>query len=235
MNRCPHCRTWGSVPAAQADRDPRRDLGIVPSTKSPPPAPPRLLTHLDALDRLLGGGVAHPTSTLLAGEPGAGKTTLCTQILHGVAVGGHRCLYASGEESQGAVLRRFHRIAASHDGVDVLELTDLAVLYRQAHRYRLAVVDSIQSFGEGIREVRHNIKRLQQLPRGGTSVIILGHVTSDGSIAGPRTLEHYVDAVLALNLDRVLTVHKNRNGVAPARCAYRMTSGGLIPAPVRSR
>jgi DNA repair protein RadA/Sms len=196
------------------------------------PAVPRTPTGLAEVDRVLGGGLVAGSLVLVGGEPGVGKSTLLLQVAAGVAVASGSVLYATGEESAAQVRLRASRLGlvAGPAGMatEVLATGDVGTIaeHARATRPALVVVDSIQTMTvdelEGpagsVGQVRESALRLMDLAKGESiAVILVGHVTKEGSIAGPKTLEHLVDAVLELGGERsgvlrVLRASKNRFG-----------------------
>jgi DNA repair protein RadA/Sms len=212
---------------------------------------PRIPTGIGELDRVLGGGLVPGSLVLVGGEPGVGKSTLLLQAAAGVvrAAGspGGRVLYATGEESAAQVRLRAARLGLAAgpvaEAIDVLagsEIGRIAELAREA-RPTLVVVDSIQTMtvdeldgpAGSVGQVRESALRLMDLAKGeGIAVILVGHVTKDGSIAGPKTLEHLVDAVLDLGGERtgvlrVLRATKNRFGSTEEIGVFELGEGGM--------
>ena len=216
----------------------------------------RLPTGLGELDRVLGGGIVPGSLLLIGGEPGVGKSTLLLQVAGGVAgrvagaaghpgVGG--VLYATGEESAGQVRLRAARLGLSagpaSDAVAVLATSEVGAVIEAARSTRpaLVVVDSIQTMttdeldgpAGSVGQVRESALRLMELAKGdGIAVVLVGHVTKDGSIAGPRTLEHLVDAVIDLGGDRggvmrLVRASKNRFGSTDELGVLEMGESGL--------
>ena len=220
---------------------------------------PRLGLGMDELDRVLGGGLVPGSVVLLGGEPGIGKSTLLLQAAAGLtrATGvGTQVLYATGEESPGQVRLRAARLGLlagpSGDGVRVLAEHDVGriVEVARAQRPGLVVVDSIQTAtvddldgaAGSVGQVREATLRLMDLAKGdGIAVILVGHVTKDGSIAGPKTLEHLVDAVVNLEGERyaalrLLRATKNRFGSTDEIGVFEMAEDGLreVADPARA-
>ena len=233
--------TAGSDPIALAD------LGVE--------ATPRLTVGIGELDRVLGGGIVPGSVVLIGGEPGIGKSTLLLQAAAGVA-GGGAVLYATGEESAGQLRLRAERLgvlaAPAAAAVQVVAESDVGRIVELARelRPRLLVVDSIQTATVGeldgpagsVGQVREATLRLMEVAKGeGIAVLLVGHVTKEGTIAGPRTLEHLVDAVLNLEGDRyaalrVLRTAKNRFGSTEEVGVFEMREEGLaeVADPARA-
>lgn len=208
----------------------------------------RLPTGIGELDRVLGGGIVPGSLLLIGGEPGVGKSTLLLQVAGGVAAGpGGGVLYATGEESAGQVRLRAARLGLGSgpaaDAVAVLATSEVGAIIEAARASRpaLVVVDSIQTMtvdeldgpAGSVGQVRESALRLMELAKGdGIAVVLVGHVTKDGSIAGPRTLEHLVDAVIDLGGDRggvmrLVRAAKNRFGSTDELGVLEMGEFGL--------
>ncbi|HXI45421.1 MAG TPA: DNA repair protein RadA [Candidatus Acidoferrales bacterium] len=221
------------------------------------PAVPRITTDLPELDRVLGGGLVPGSLVLVGGEPGVGKSTLLLQAAAGIvrAAADRRVLYVSGEESGAQVRLRAQRLGLlsgpSADAIAVLadgEVGRIAEIAR-ATRPSLVIVDSIQTMTvddlEGpagsVGQVRESALRLMDLAKGeGIAVILVGHVTKDGSIAGPKTLEHLVDAVIELGGERggtlrLLRATKNRFGSTEEIGVFELDETGLVEVPDPAR
>jgi len=244
--RCPGCGAWGTIEeVAGASRDGhgsapvplRRDAGMSVDA--------RVSTGLGDLDRVLGGGLVPGSVTLLAGEPGIGKSTLLLQLLAGVAAEGHPCLLVSGEESHAQVAGRTRRLGIDGDQISFAPGRDLAAVLSTATEARpfLLAVDSIQALRDtsgsqvpgGVSQVRTCADALVGLAKTlDIAVVMTGHVTKDGDLAGPRALEHAVDIVLSFDGDarsglRVVSGGKNRFGAEGESAWYEMGAGGLAP------
>ncbi|MCE2942449.1 MAG: DNA repair protein RadA [Gemmatimonadota bacterium] len=205
----------------------------------------RWRTGLGEFDFVLGGGIVPGSVVLVGGEPGIGKSTLLLQVAALLTRAGRPCLYVSGEESALQVKLRAARLDGGADEVELLSETALETIAATALERRPAalVVDSIQTVYtaelEGapgnVGQVRECAARLMRLAKDtGIAVILVGHVTKGGGIAGPKTLEHIVDTVLYFEGDgtldhRVLRATKNRFGSVDEIGVFRMTGGGLVP------
>jgi DNA repair protein RadA/Sms len=257
--QCRSCGSWNSLvetvvrePAKRA----RTSHSVVGSSGSVP-APlreigdadlPRSPVGMSEVDRVLGGGLVPGSLVLVGGEPGVGKSTLLLQAAAGIAAGGGSVLYATGEESAGQVRLRASRLGLldgpAGERVSVVAESDVgrvAELARQA-RPDLVVVDSIQTAtveeldgaAGSVGQVRESALRLMDLAKGeGIAVVLVGHVTKEGSIAGPKTLEHLVDAVLNLEGERyaalrLLRATKNRFGSTDEVGVFEMREPGLV-------
>jgi predicted ATP-dependent serine protease len=211
---------------------------------------PRLRSEIEPLDRVLGGGLVEGSILLLGGKPGCGKSTLLAQALAKILeINGDdtdRVLYATGEESIPQVAMRAHRVLAADDRILVVHNHDVDRVLRHAERIRplVLVVDSISilstqdltSAPGTVPQVRECTQRLADFAKtSGTAVVLIGHVTRDGTIAGPNTLDHIVDVVLQLYKDpdmdrlRYLRAHKNRFGDTSEAGGFEMTNLGLVP------
>ena len=240
--RCPGCGGWGTIaeraPAASPARATRLEtLG------GAPPEGERIPTGFPSVDRVLGGGLVPASVTLLAGEPGIGKSTLLLQLVANLSAAGLPCLLASGEESRGQVAARARRLGVGGDAVSFVSGRDLGPLLEAARGARpfLLAVDSIQTLRDpdagqvpgGPSQVRACADALVGLAKAeGIAVLLAGHVTKDGDLAGPRTLEHAVDVVLAFEGDarsgvRTLVGGKNRFGPEGEAAWFEMTGEGL--------
>ncbi len=203
----------------------------------------RIPTGSGELDRVLGGGLVKGSVVLVGGEPGIGKTTLLLQVLSGMAAAGKRVLYISGEESARQIRLRAERIDALDPGLLVLIESGLEAILEAAcgSRPEVLVLDSVQAVQSArnpsppgtIAQVREAAARLIALAKGtGVSVFLVGHVTKDGSIAGPKVLEHMVDTVLYFETDtgqqfRMIRASKNRYGSTNEVGIFRMGDRGL--------
>jgi DNA repair protein RadA/Sms len=249
VGRCGECQAWGTVDVAGAAK-PARVVSAGPVSAPARPigevdvqAAKTTATGLDELDRVLGGGLVPGAVLLLAGEPGIGKSTLLLEVAALHAERG-TALYVTGEESAEQVRLRADRIGAITDRLYLAAETDLAAVLGQidAVAPQLVVVDSIQTIGSAevdgaaggvsqVREVAANLIRVAK-ERGITTVVV-GHVTKDGSIAGPRVLEHLVDVVLYFEGDRhsrlrMIRAVKNRYGPTDELGCFDLSEMGII-------
>ncbi len=254
MGKCTACGAWEAVQEVRGSlkRDLQRsDSAFVQGHYSGPVALPDVLvtdsqrepTGLVELDRVLGGGVVPGMVALLGGEPGIGKSTL---LLQWAATSKGLVLYASGEESERQIKLRAQRLGAENPGIHLLAETDVRRILEAAERMKpdLLLVDSIQTLFDpdfessagSVSQVRGCATLLTRWAKAtGTPLVLVGHVTKDGSLAGPKVLEHLVDTVLAFEGDRhhhhrLLRALKNRFGAAFELGVFAMTERGLVPA-----
>jgi DNA repair protein RadA/Sms len=215
---------------------------VLAEVKPPPIA--RLSTGIGELDRVLGGGLVPGSLVLLGGSPGIGKSTLTNMALGHLQAAGRRTLYVSGEESADQVRLRAQRLGADALSVPVVAETDVAVVAAtlEAHRPEVCVIDSVQTLYDAelggapgsVGQVREVCGRLMELAKASAcAVILVGHVTKDGTLAGPRALEHLVDCVLQFEGERERTYRtlralKNRFGSTNDAGVFEMRDGGLV-------
>jgi DNA repair protein RadA/Sms len=252
LGRCPECGEWnsfaeemrGPAPRSAATSPDARALAI---GRIEVEERPRLTTGLDGLDRVLGGGLVPGSVVLIGGEPGIGKSTLLLQAGRGLAVRERDVLYASAEESAPQVRLRGGRLGIHEERLLVLAETDVSRIVAEAEDRKPAVVviDSVQAVREPslasapgtVSQVRAAASELTRYAKSrGVPVLLVGHVTKDGSLAGPKSLEHLVDAVVAIEGDRgsarrLLRATKNRFGPVDEIALYEMTSDGLRELP----
>ena len=250
LGRCPVCQEWSSlIEEIESAAPPRPSATGVADGRSPVSitaveeinAKHRRRTGIGELDRVLGGGMVAGCLVLLGGDPGIGKSTLLVQALAGLAANGG-VLYATGEESVAQTAMRARRVGAAAAELTVVAETDVEriLAHAQAHPPAVLAVDSIQtvytplldSIPGSLAQVRECANRLMQFAKTtGTPTIIVGHVTKDGAIAGPKTLEHLVDVVLQLEGDggpyRILRAHKNRFGSTQEIGVFEMRGAGM--------
>jgi DNA repair protein RadA/Sms len=255
--RCPGCGEWNTLaeerapaPRAGGGRGGGGAAGGNGAAARPVPLRdvavervPRLHTGIGELDRVLGGGLVPGSLVLLGGSPGIGKSTLTNMALGHLAGAGRRTLYVSGEESAAQIRLRAERLGANALAVPVLAETDLdAVLATlRAERPDACVVDSVQTLHSAaldsapgtVGQVREVATRIAEVAkRSGTAVLLVGHVTKEGALAGPRVLEHLVDCVLQFEGERERTYRtlralKNRFGSTNDVGVFEMRASGL--------
>ncbi|BDZ48837.1 DNA repair protein RadA [Frondihabitans sucicola] len=252
VGRCAECQQWGTVVDAAAATASVRGISAVAVSQDRAARP---ITEIEAdsvahwpsgiaeFDRVLGGGVVPGAAILLSGEPGVGKSTLLLEVASRAAASGARVLYVTAEESASQVRLRAQRTGAMHPNLFLAAEVDLGVILGQIEQTSptLLIVDSVQtvssSASDGIaggpsqvREVASTLTRVSKdrnLP-----ILLVGHVTKDGSIAGPRLLEHLVDVVLQFEGDRqtalrFVRAHKNRFGPTDEVGCFEMTGDGI--------
>ncbi|MEO6294825.1 MAG: DNA repair protein RadA [Candidatus Limnocylindria bacterium] len=260
--QCPSCAAWNSlVETVAAPRSTARPasaaramagvaaltpIGAVESAEAA-----RLTSGIGEVDRVLGGGFVPGSIALFGGDPGIGKSTLLLQVAGRVAQAGGSVLYITGEESAAQIRGRAERIGAVVEGLQLAATTDLetALASIEAAAPALAVVDSVQTLTSGelsgpagsVGQVREVAARLAEAAKAGTTcVALVGHVTKEGTVAGPRTLEHLVDAVIylegeRLGTTRLLRAAKNRFGSTDEVGVLEMRGDGLAEVEDASR
>ncbi|RYL89926.1 DNA repair protein RadA [Sporolactobacillus sp. THM7-4] len=251
MGRCPGCQNWNTLveetvrQISSTDRvSQKRDSKPVRLTEVDLEEEPRILTEMKEFNRVLGGGVVPASLVLVGGDPGIGKSTLLLQASEQLSLGGHKVLYISGEESVKQVKMRAGRLGISSARLFVLAETDINRI--EAHikdvNPEIMIIDSIQtvynsemsSAPGSVSQVRECTGELMRLAKGqGIAVFIVGHVTKNGALAGPRTLEHMVDTVLYFEGERhhtfrILRAVKNRFGSTNEMGVFEMKESGLV-------
>ena len=251
LGRCPECGAWNSLveetytaptAAAASHSLPRVAEHAAPLTDTEDADCIRTVTGIGELDRVLGGGLVDGSVVLLAGEPGIGKSTLLMQLCGALGADG-KILYVSGEESRPQLKIRAKRLGTSGEGILLLTETDLDTILTEYERVKpdILIVDSIQTIYSqransapgSITQVRECAAALMQRAKAdGVSVIIVGHVNKEGGIAGPKVLEHMVDAVLYFEGDRsqsyrIIRAAKNRYGSTNEIGVFEMCDSGL--------
>jgi len=260
FGRCSACGAWNTATEAPLEAAPARAPAATrarwaPAGAAAPPATarplaevevgdvPRTRTGIAEFDRALGGGIVAGSLMLVGGDPGIGKSTLLLQLARTLAAEGRRVLYVAGEESEAQVRMRAQRLGPLAPSLLILCETDLEAVLAAAGSVAPAVliVDSIQTLARGdidggpgtVTQVRECGLALMHFAKASnTAVFLVGHVTKDGAVAGPRVLEHMVDAVLYLEGERyqhyrVLRAAKNRFGATHELGVFEMTEGGL--------
>jgi DNA repair protein RadA/Sms len=252
VGRCPHCGQWNTLtagaPRPAGSRSPVAASALAVSLRQVDGAEAQPMpTGVVEVDRVLGGGFVAGSVTLVFGPPGVGKSTLLFQVLASVAATGAEVLLASAEESLSQVSGRAGRIGAVPDTLLALAGPDVVAIEAAIVRHQpaLVVVDSIQTIADdelpgaagSLAQVRACVDRLTRLAKStGVPVVLVGHVTKDGDLAGPRAIEHLVDTVLSFDGDRhhslrVLTAVKHRFGPAGEVGIFEMRDDGLRAVP----
>lgn len=255
LGQCPECQAWGTMENRHESRTAARiapaniaaGAAARPITETPIERVTHAPTGIAELDRVLGGGIVPGAAILLSGEPGVGKSTLLLETASRVAASGARVLYVSAEESVNQVRLRAERTQALHPTLFLASETDLARVLGQVDAVEpsLLIVDSVQTVASAdidslagqpsqVREVASALIRLakaRSLP-----VIIVGHVTKDGQVAGPRLLEHLVDVVAHIEGDRTTSLRfartlKNRFGPTDEVGCFEMAGDGMREVP----
>lgn len=253
--RCPNCGAWDEMLELSEDQQevlkqtksaPKPSQNAVPITDIEVENVLRFSSGSEELDLVLGGGIVEGSLTLIGGSPGVGKSTLLLNIAGNVAKEGKKVLYVSGEESLGQIKLRADRLESLHKSLYLLSEIRLSAIKQEllSQKYDLLVVDSIQTIYSDelssapgsvsqVREITFELMRYAK--ESNTSIFIIGHITKEGSIAGPRILEHMVDTVLYFEGDnsrelRLLRGFKNRFGSTSEVGIFEMTNGGLVSA-----
>ena len=250
--RCPGCGEWNTL--AEERVEPARPPGArrgaarparpVPLSAVEAPAVRRLRTGFAELDRVLGGGLVPGSLVPPGGAPGIGKSTITSAALGHLAGAGHRVLYLAGEESAAQVKLRAERLGADALRVPVVAETDLDVVIAtlEAERPEVCVIDSVQTLHDSalvgapgsVGQVREGAGRIMRVAKArGIATLLVGHVTKDGALAGPRVLEHLVDCVLQFEGERERTYRtlralKNRFGSTNEVAVFEMREEGLV-------
>ena len=248
QGQCPHCQAWNTLVETIAEKSvsrfsPVSEIGQVQNLSTiEAREEPRYSTGIEELDRVLGGGMVQGGVVLLGGDPGIGKSTLLLQALSFMSAQ-HSVLYVSGEESAQQVALRAKRLALDVQSVDLyaeIQLEKIQAVLAE-RKPSVAVIDSIQTvYSEALQSVPGSVAQVRecaaQLTRlaksSGTCIILVGHVTKEGALAGPRVLEHMVDTVLYFEGDmhssfRMVRAFKNRFGAVNELGVFSMSEKGL--------
>ena len=256
MGRCPDCEKWDTLIEQVAEKN--RYAGKTDSfsmiRNEPIPMNSiqledenRMLTGINEFDRVLGGGLVYGSLVLIGGDPGIGKSTLMLQALNGLALAKHRVLYVSGEESVNQISLRSKRLGTSSSELYVVSEVELEAIFTMLDRLKpqVLVIDSIQTMFNSdlasppgsVSQVREAAMRLMIMAKkSNIPTFLVGHVTKEGAIAGPRLLEHMVDTVLYFEGDRnhmfrILRAVKNRFGSTNEIGVFEMKERGLDEVP----
>jgi DNA repair protein RadA/Sms len=250
--RCNECGTWGSIEIQNAKQKVQRDKSkiqiseVIDFSKIESKEITRIKTGIEEFDRVLGGGIVPGSLILLGGEPGIGKSTLVLQIVEKCQLSNvnRQMFYVSGEESAEQIKLRMDRLKIESKTLQFLGETDIEIICATLEKYKpqITIIDSIQTmcFSElpseagSINQVRVcTVKLLEVAKKNNISIFIVGHVTKEGVVAGPKTLEHLVDTVLYLEGDqfhyfRILRTAKNRFGSTNEVGVFEMKEKGLM-------
>ncbi|MCQ2340916.1 MAG: DNA repair protein RadA [Paludibacteraceae bacterium] len=248
LGRCPVCGEWGTIVEKAVEATPKGNLHRIAHTSQvqrvqeiEAQAETRIDMRCGELNRVLGGGLVPGSLVLLGGEPGIGKSTLALQVL--MQLGQMRTLYASGEESARQLKLRAERLKGNPENLFILSETSLETILQQAKELRpeIVVIDSIQTIGTeaiessigSLSQVRECAARILEFAKSeNIPFFIVGHITKEGSLAGPKVLEHIVDTVLQFEGDqhymyRILRAQKNRFGSTSELGIFEMQQDGL--------
>lgn len=253
MGQCPGCKEWNTFVEELVDKKSISSSGRIDSAKRAEPIPlsaidtteeARMSTGMKELDRVLGGGIVKGALMLVGGDPGIGKSTLLLQVCRNLAQASAYVLYISGEESLRQIKMRAERIGSFPDNLELLSETNLDLIREVIERKnpQVVVIDSIQTMYRdevgsapgSVSQVRESTAVLMQIAKGlGISIFVVGHVTREGTVAGPRTLEHMVDTVLYFEGEnhesyRILRGVKNRFGSTNEIGMFEMRTEGLV-------
>lgn len=252
MGQCPGCKEWNTFVEEIVDKKMVGKTGVGRKSVSKEPTTlskiemnedDRLSTNIQELDRVLGGGIVQGSLVLVGGDPGIGKSTLLLQVCREIAAKHHRVLYISGEESLKQIKMRAERVGTFTEDLMILCETNLELIEQTIQKIKpeVVVIDSIQTMYKeeissapgSVSQVRESTSVFMQLAKGlGISIFIVGHVTKEGTVAGPRVLEHMVDTVLYFEGDRhaayrILRGVKNRFGSTNEIGVFEMRGEGL--------
>ena len=255
LGKCPGCQNWNTldehiqepevpITPKKNKRTSGKDTETLRIDQVPEDIMQRHSCGIGELDRVLGGGIVDGSLILVGGDPGIGKSTLLTQVCANISRSGSRVLYVSGEESARQIRLRANRLGAQDSGFFILAENDMSVVEKRMNELEptIMVIDSIQTMYRpdmssapgSVSQVRECASQMMYLAKSsGCSVFLVGHVTKEGAIAGPRILEHMVDAVLYFEGDRqhqyrLLRAVKNRFGSVNELGMFEMASEGMI-------
>ncbi|MBR5799274.1 MAG: DNA repair protein RadA [Lachnospiraceae bacterium] len=256
LGQCPGCKQWNSFveepvssskTASKKNRIPGQEKKPALLSEISLQEEDRITTGMAELDRVLGGGIVEGSLTLVGGDPGIGKSTLLLQVCRNLALGGHEVLYISGEESLKQIKLRANRIGEFNEKLRLYCETSLEEIEEviKRNKPKVVIIDSVQTMYRedissapgSVSQVREATSVLLQLAKGlNVSVFIVGHVTKEGTVAGPRVLEHMVDTVLYFEGDRnasyrILRGVKNRFGSTNEIGVFEMAQEGLREVP----
>jgi len=254
LGKCPECGEWNSLLEERAQPVRKgsarsnfslRQVSAVQFTEIEPQDDVRVPSGLDEFDRVLGGGIVPGTLVLIGGDPGIGKSTLLLQVADRLSHSGTTVLYVSGEESERQIKLRGERLRVEATNVYLLPETNLENIASEIDRLKpgAVIVDSIQTVFSSLLEsapgsvsqVREVAQQFLMLAKNrGVPVFLIGHITKEGSLAGPKALEHIVDTVLYFEGERhhnhrIVRATKNRFGAANEVGVFEMTGSGLVP------
>ena len=254
LGKCPECGEWNSLVEERAQPVKKgsarsnfnlRHVSALPFTEIEPQDDARVPSGLDEFDRVLGGGIVPGTLVLIGGDPGIGKSTLLLQVADRLSHSGTTVLYVSGEESERQIKLRGERLRVEARNVYLLPETNLENIASEIDRLKpgAVIVDSIQTVFSSLLEsapgsvsqVREVAQQFLVLAKNrGVPVFLIGHITKEGSLAGPKALEHIVDTVLYFEGERhhnhrIVRATKNRFGAANEVGVFEMTGSGLVP------
>ncbi|HKR13233.1 MAG TPA: DNA repair protein RadA, partial [Pyrinomonadaceae bacterium] len=249
LGKCPECGEWNSLVEERLRKSRNgfavREVTAIAFNEIEPQDDRRLPSGVTEFDRVLGGGIVPGTLVLIGGDPGIGKSTLLLQVADSLSTANTIVLYVSGEESERQIKLRGDRLGVSAKNLYLLPETNLEKIFHEIDRLRpgTVIVDSIQTVFSSaleaapgsisqVREVAHQFLLLAK--NRGVPVFLIGHITKEGSIAGPKTLEHIVDTVLYFEGERhhnhrIVRAAKNRFGAANEVGVFEMTGAGLMP------
>jgi len=260
LGRCPDCGEFNTLveekfrPTAQTSSNAQngrtstssfRDVKPIPYSEIESQDHARQATGIDEFDRVLGGGIVAGSLVLIGGSPGIGKSTIVLQMADKLVVAGLKVLYISGEESERQIKMRGERLGISAENLFLLPETNLEKIISESERLQpdVLIVDSVQTvFSERMESAPGSVSQVREVAgammvlakQTGLPIFLIGHVTKEGSIAGPKTLEHIVDTVIYFEGDRhhnhrIVRATKNRFGAANEIGVFEMTATGLVP------